>query len=225
MKKPFLKKKPGLKPYPKKQGFCTLKAAQPHSESSKTPRSHEERKPSSVPKNLWEVKYQELEKQHRFLQAEYANYKKQTQKKIEDLKKYDGQFVIQEFLNRVQDDFDRALNVDLNQKSLEDFKKGVQMIYNNFQKILKEAGVQPLDVEGKAFDPAAHIAIGTVPHDQIPVDHIARVIKKAYVLHGKLIRPAEVLVSQKPEEVSSTDDSIDLDLDKEQTPLTEDISE
>ena len=147
-----------------------------------------------------ELKYKNLEKQYHFLQAEYANYKKQTLKKMEDIKKYDGENIIQSFIHNVKDNFERALEVDITTESINDFKKGIQMIYVNLQKVLSDAGVKELDCQGEQFDPIKHSAIGLESSDTIPSEHITRVLKKAYVFHDKVIRPAEVIISDGKEE-------------------------
>ena len=141
------------------------------------------------------TKYKNLENQYQFLQAEYANYKKQTFKQFEELRKYDGQGIIQTLIHNVKDNFERALEVDVTEASIKEFKKGVQMIYTNFQKILTEAGVKELNCKGELFDPTRHTALGSDFSDTVPVDHIVQVIKKAYLFRDKVIRPAEVIVS------------------------------
>ena len=203
MKKPLIKKKPGLKSPPLR--FSEKKPPLSQGSSPSVAQEPPSRPKDSPPVPSLQEEYTRLQRQYRFLQAEYANYKKQMQKQTEELKKYDGQFILQDFLNRVYDDFDRALKQEVSENSVKDFKKGMEMIYRSFQKILKEAGVRELNVQGALFDPINHIALGSVPSRKVPADHIAEVLKKAYLLHDKLIRPAEVIVSRVKEGEASLD--------------------
>ncbi len=141
-----------------------------------------------------------LRKKYEYLSAEYANYQKQTNKQIDHLKKYDGQFFIENLLNSVIDDFDTAMEWNLTDKSLQDFKIGIQMIYDRFKKVLKNAGVIELESSGKPFDPAVHSAIGSASSDKVPPEHVLSVLKKAYMFHDKLIRPALVIVAEDPKQ-------------------------
>ncbi|MDE0518971.1 MAG: nucleotide exchange factor GrpE [Bdellovibrionales bacterium] len=143
------------------------------------------------------VEYEALNTKYHFLMAEYANYKKNNIKKLESLRKYEGQHLIQKILTAVIDDFDRAIEQELTEQNLLDFKKGITMIYNKLKQLLKEVGVKEVDCTGSSFDPAIHCAVDSVTSQEVPPEHIVHVIKKAYFFHDKLIRPAEVIVSRK----------------------------
>ena len=185
--------KPRPKPRPKKIKKTTVFSPPPWSETEAA--SSEEQSEST---ENWKKEYEKLNKKYQFLMAEYANYKKHSMKQLADLRKYEGQFLIQKLINSVVDDFDRALEQDLTENNIEEFRKGILMIYEKFQNLLKEIGVKELVCEGQAFDPAIHYALDSAPSEDIPPEHIIKVLKKAYSFHDKLIRPAEVIVSQRP---------------------------
>lgn len=147
----------------------------------------------------WQTQYEALNNKYQFLLAEYANYKKNSLKQLENLRKYEGQNLIQQLLTKVIDNFERALEQELNQQNINEFKKGIHMIYENLKNLLKEVGVKEINSKGQPFDPAVHCALDSAPSKEIPPEHILHVIKKAYFLHDKLIRPAEVIVSKKNE--------------------------
>ncbi len=144
--------------------------------------------------------FDDLHKKYQFLQAEYANYKKQTSRQMENLKKYDGQFIIQQIVHKVLDNFDTAMKMELTEETITEFRKGIEMIHHSFKYVLKDYGVKELESEGQAFDPTVHFAIGTTStSEKVPSDHVSSVIKKAYLFHDKLIRPAEVIVAKNKE--------------------------
>ena len=146
----------------------------------------------------WKEQYEDLNKKYQFLMAEYANYKKNNMKYIENLKKYEGQQLIKRLINEVIDDFNRAIEQEINTQNIDELKKGIQMIYEHFINILKSRGVKKISSQGQLFDPSIHCAVDSLPNEETPPDHIIHVIKEAYFFHDKVIRPAEVIVAKKP---------------------------
>ncbi|MEE3196902.1 MAG: nucleotide exchange factor GrpE [Pseudomonadota bacterium] len=76
---------------------------------------------------------------------------------------------------------------------------------------LTAVGISELDPIGEPFDPEEHEAITLQPSDEVEVNTILEVIQKGYQLHGRLLRPARVIVAGEPpvqhsEEVSEEDD-------------------
>lgn len=189
-----MQKKPRPKPRPKNIKKKEMPSTPPW---SKAEASSSERQNESS--ENWKEEYEKLNKKYHFLMAEYANYKKHNMKQLTDLRKYEGQLLIQKLIHSVVDDFDRAVTQNLTESNIEEFRKGILMIYEKFQNLLKEIGVKEVACEGKAFDPAIHHALDSTPSEEIPPEHIIKVLKKAYSFHDKLIRPAEVIVSQRPQ--------------------------
>ncbi len=73
------------------------------------------------------------------------------------------------------------------------------MTATELKTLLQKHGIQEVPTEGQAFDPAVHEALSSEPTDKLPPGHITKVFQKAYKLHDKLVRPAQVVVSQKPQ--------------------------
>ena len=175
--------------------------------------------PQSSSADEWKTKYEEVNRKYQFLMAEYANYKKQNFKQMENLRKYEGQGLIRDLLDKVVDNFELALKQNLTEQNSADFKKGVQMIYTQLKAFLQEAGVKEAVQIGEPFNPAFHNALDSQPAENIPPDHILHIIKKAYLFHDKLIRPAEVIVSRKSTKEKAQDrDSKDLSCAKKESP-------
>tara|TARA_B100000809_G_C15080118_1_gene509342 strand:+ start:652 stop:1257 length:606 start_codon:yes stop_codon:yes gene_type:complete len=75
---------------------------------------------------------------------------------------------------------------------------------------LTAVGILELDPIGEPFDPEEHEAITMQPSDEVEANTILEVIQKGYQLHGRLLRPARVIVAGEPpvrpsEEVSEED--------------------
>ena len=92
-----------------------------------------------------------------------------------------------EKLSEVQDNFERAFASENKAKDLDAFEKGMQMIYNQFAKILTDAGLEQIDPTGAEFDPNMHEALMQQPSETIPEGHVVTVFQKGYKLKNKVI--------------------------------------
>jgi molecular chaperone GrpE len=64
--------------------------------------------------------------------------------------------------------------------------------------LLVENGLQPIEAEGKKFDPNVHEAIAHEPNDQVPEGIVLRQTRRGYRFKDRLLRPAKVVVSSGP---------------------------
>ncbi|MEM3199486.1 MAG: nucleotide exchange factor GrpE [Candidatus Micrarchaeaceae archaeon] len=136
--------------------------------------------------------YDELKERHARTMAEFDNYKKRVQKDIDSAKEL-GTIELTRALLGTLDEFDLTLAV----ASKSDDKvlaKGVELLYANFVETLKSFGLEDIDASSKA-DPYKH-EIAMVAQNDKPEGSIIEVIKKGYSMHGKIIRPATVIVSK-----------------------------
>lgn len=129
---------------------------------------------------------------HLYLLAEFDNYRKNAIKERSDLIRYGSERFVRDFLD-VMDNFDRALESEPQNES--PLRKGVEMIAQEIKNLLQKHGVQELSALGETFDPAKHEALNSEPREDVPPGQVIRVFKKAYKMHDKLLRPAQVSVS------------------------------
>ena len=132
-----------------------------------------------------------------YLLAEFDNYRKNAIKERADLTKFGSERFVREFLN-VFDNFERALETEVKADNLQSFRSGVEMIAGELRSLLQRFGVEEVKAEGLPFDPASQEALSSEPRADVPVGHVARVFRKAYKMHDKLIRPAQVTVATAP---------------------------
>lgn len=126
------------------------------------------------------------------LYAEYDNYRKRSSKEKQEVYSNTRAEVIKDLLP-VIDNFERAAaNSDAD---FEAYKKGVEIIYGQFLKILETNGVEAFGVEGEVFDPNFHSAVMAVEDDTLGENVIAQVFSKGYKLGDKIIREAVVKVA------------------------------
>ncbi|PTD93352.1 nucleotide exchange factor GrpE [archaeon SCG-AAA382B04] len=135
---------------------------------------------------------EELKELVKKVKADYENYKKRNDKKLE--KKYfeAKKDTIKELLN-VVDSFDQAIN--LRGESDQEFLKGVKNIRQLFLDKLNDLGLREVDYD--RFDPQKHQAIAKVDVDgEDKSNQIIEVVRSGYVLDQEVIRPALVKVSE-----------------------------
>ncbi len=143
------------------------------------------------------LKAQVAENKDRYvrLMAEFDNFRRRTAKEQLDLIETANAKLLEK-LSEVLDNFERAAHPDNNrQKDYDAFAKGIQMIHDQFAKILKDAGLEQLDPVGEPFDPNYHEALMRQASDKIPESHVIQVFQKGYKLKNKLLKTAKVIVS------------------------------
>lgn len=133
-----------------------------------------------------------------YLRAEFENYKRHAIKERSDLMKYAGERVIRDLLE-VVDNFERALATQVTADNFATFRQGVELTAQELRNLLQKNSVLEVPTEGVPFDPSVHEALSSESTEKVPPGHISKVFKKAYKLHDKLIRPAQVVVAKKPE--------------------------
>lgn len=137
----------------------------------------------------------ELEEQKdKFLRlaAEYDNFRKRTVKEKSDIYQSSKADVVNEILPII-DNFERAAqNADAD---FDAYKKGIELIFNQFLSVLKKFGVESYGEAGDEFDPSLHSAVMTVEDDSLGSNVIAEVFSKGYRLGDKIIREAVVKVA------------------------------
>jgi molecular chaperone GrpE (heat shock protein) len=131
-------------------------------------------------------------------QANFENYRKQSEKRIEDIRKMASKNVIVELLPIV-DNFELALKNAPENK----FMDGIKLIHDQIHKVLVEHGVELIE-EMIEFNPHFHEALMKVASDQ-PENTILEVLQRGYKMHDVVLRPARVKLSagKKSEEAQS----------------------
>jgi len=128
------------------------------------------------------------------LMAEFDNFRRRSAKEqLDIIETANGKLL--EKLSEVQDNFERAFASENKAKDLEAFEKGMQMIYNQFAKILSDAGLEQIDPTGAEFDPNMHEALMQQPSETVPEGHVVTVFQKGYKLKNKILKTAKVIVS------------------------------
>lgn len=122
--------------------------------------------------------------------AEYDNFRKRTVREKEALRADIITNVTSDFLP-VVDNLLRALEAPCTD---ENYKNGVQMIFDSFMATLAKLGVEEIESDGAVFDPALHQAVQRVEDDSLESGTVAKTFAKGYKINDKVIRFAMVAV-------------------------------
>ncbi len=139
-------------------------------------------------------KYDELNDKYLRLFSEFDNFRKRTLKEKIELSKTASEEVITALLP-VVDDFERALQAMEGQHAPEATVEGINLIYNKFIKTLQQKGLAEMKALNETFDTDFHEALTNIPAPEPALKgKVVDVIQKGYLLNGKVIRFARVVV-------------------------------
>ena len=126
------------------------------------------------------------------LTAEYDNYRKRTAKEKDSLYQDAKADTIKEFL-AVYDNLERAVSTEGDEDS--PHKKGLEMIFHQYQEILKKLGVTEMEALGQPFDPEKHNAVMHIDDENFGENVVSQVFQAGFMLGDKVIRHAIVQVA------------------------------
>ncbi|MCH5320130.1 MAG: nucleotide exchange factor GrpE [Eubacterium sp.] len=121
--------------------------------------------------------------------AEYANFRKRSEKEKNESFAFATSKTVSEILP-VIDNLERALSNE--QEDYEGLKKGVQMTYDGLMASLEKLGVTAFGESGEQFDPNLHNAVMHIEDDTLEANVITDVFQKGYKINDKVVRPAMV---------------------------------
>ena len=133
-------------------------------------------------------------------QAEAENFRKRMRRDYEDQLKFASMPLINDIL-QVRDNLVRAIEAAAttgDQSVTEGLRDGVAMVAKQFDDTLAKHSVEAILTDGEEFDPNFHEAISQMPHPEIEANHIAHVAVTGFKMHGRVIRPTQVVVSTGP---------------------------
>ncbi|OKP97245.1 nucleotide exchange factor GrpE [Paenibacillus sp. P46E] len=128
------------------------------------------------------------------VQADFDNFRRRTQKEKEELAQYATAKLVGELIP-VLDNFERAIATAPASPEFEAFNKGVNMIFQQLEGVLKSEGLAAMESVGQPFNPEYHQAIMQVESEEHEEGIVTEEVQKGYLLKDKVLRPAMVKVS------------------------------
>ncbi len=128
-------------------------------------------------------------------QANFENYRKQTEKRIEDIRQFASKDCIMQLLPII-DNFKLAIETAKKKPSTEttDLLKGIELIYAQLHELLEKNDVKPIETVHQKFNPHLHEALMKIPSD-LPENTIIEEFQAGYIMHDRVIRTARVKIS------------------------------
>ncbi len=146
-----------------------------------------------------EVQLEEMRDQVLRHQAEVQNVKRRAEQDVEKARKY----ALERFCNEllpVVDSLEMAiLSEPPDQEDSESILKGVKLTLKMFVDTLAKFNLEQMNPEGEPFDPKLHQAVSMVENNEVEPNTVLSVMQRGYILSGRLIRPAMVVVSKASE--------------------------
>jgi molecular chaperone GrpE len=130
-------------------------------------------------------------------QADFENYKKRAAREKEEAIRYANTSLL-ERLVAIVDNFELGLEAAKGEGEQSPVYSGMTLVLKQLNDFLAENGLQPIEAEGKKFDPNLHEAIAHQPSD-FPEETVIRQTRRGYRFKDRLLRPSQVVVSSGPE--------------------------
>ena len=131
-------------------------------------------------------------------QADFENYKKRAAREKEDAVKYANSALLQRLVS-ILDNFELGLAAAKTEGDQTPIYSGMVLVQKQLNDLLTENGLEPIEAEGKQFDPNVHEAVGH-ESSQSPEGTVIRQGRRGYRFKDRLLRPARVVVSSGPAE-------------------------
>ena len=126
------------------------------------------------------------------LLADFDNYRKRVARDREELAQFAAKDILKDLLPTVDN---LALALEKAENKEDPFVQGVKLAYDGFLKALADHGATPIDSLGEPFDANYHEALAQLPSPDVAEGVVMNEVKRGWLLHGKLLRAAQVVVS------------------------------
>jgi molecular chaperone GrpE len=138
--------------------------------------------------------------------ADLENFRRRTLREKDDLRQYAAGRVLEDLLP-VLDNL--ALGIQAAKAPNADLKNlvgGISMVQEQLKTALSTHGLKEVNPAGQKFDPNQHESIASQPSAEVAEGAVVQVVRVGYVLNGRLLRPASVIVSSgsAPQETPSS---------------------
>ena len=130
-------------------------------------------------------------------QADAMNVQRRAEQEIEKARK----FALERFcgdLLSVVENLERALESSGDEQGSATLAEGVELTRKGFMDVLAKYGVEAVDPTGEPFDPETAQAMSIVEQPDAEPNSVVAVMQKGYLLNGRLLRPAMVMVAKAP---------------------------
>ncbi len=128
--------------------------------------------------------------------AEFENFRKRSEREKAQMFDLGAKSVLEKLLP-VIDNFERSVAQapESEDPGIKSYAEGMEMIYRQLLKNMKEAGVEPIDAKGKPFDPTYHNAVMHEENEELGENVVAEELQKGYLYKDSVLRHSMVKVA------------------------------
>ncbi|MEM7401191.1 MAG: nucleotide exchange factor GrpE [Pseudomonadota bacterium] len=127
------------------------------------------------------------------VQAEMDNLRKRTERDVSNAHKYANEKFATEIL-QVKDSLELGLNAE--DIDVDKLREGTELTLKMLKNVFEKFSIEEIDPQGEVFDPNLHEAMTMQESSEHEPNTVLTVVQKGYTLHGRLVRPAMVIVSK-----------------------------
>lgn len=125
--------------------------------------------------------------------ADLDNQRKRMARELDQARRFANERLLSELLP-VLDNLERGL--EAGGTDFERLREGVELTLRQFQKVVEDHGLVPVPGAGYPFNPDHHQAVSVAESSEHPADTVVNAMQKGYLLNGRLLRPALVVVAK-----------------------------
>ena len=144
-----------------------------------------------------QAEIESLKKENLKLIAEQRNMQVRAAREREQSLKYAEAGFAKDLLGTI-DGLEQALQAARGQADIHTVGEGIRILLEEFLKLFKARGIQPIHALGKPFDPALHEALAQQPSAEYPAGVVMVEVARGYTMHERVLRATRVIVSSGP---------------------------
>jgi molecular chaperone GrpE len=130
----------------------------------------------------------------KYLQADFENYRKRTEKQVQEAVQRSNEQLVACLID-IMDSLECAISAGETTENKEALLEGVKMVHRNLEKLLENEGLERLECVGKAFDPNMHEILAQIPTDEHQSGTVLEEARKGFMFKGKVLRPSVVKIA------------------------------
>jgi molecular chaperone GrpE len=135
--------------------------------------------------------------------ADLENFRRRVVREKDELRQFASAGLLEGLLP-VLDNLQLGVAAARQQTDTKSIVDGVNMVLEQFKAVLERHGLKEVNPAGQEFDPHEHESIAHQPSAEVPDEHVLQVVRIGYTLHGRLLRPASVVLSSGPAKKEAT---------------------
>lgn len=140
-----------------------------------------------------EKREEELLTRLKYLQADFENYRKRTEKEVGDVEEHSVRNLVVKLLS-VIDELELAVGHAEAEEGKTELREGVEMVHKNLMSALESVGLKRIAAVGRPFDPGFHEAVEKTRGRSAGEDLVVEEVRPGYTFRGQVIRPSMVKV-------------------------------